>query len=112
SIAGNPKVEFEMINLVVAEYNVNGAVQKSALMPSGKNDLNDFFNEPGTPFLGGELVSDPRCIYDKSTDTFFFTALGICAKIVGCKRALESHIDLIVYNATSGASREYKINDT
>ena len=58
SIAGNPEVEFELINLVVAEYNVNGVVQKSALLPSGKENLNNFFNEPNTPFSGGELVSD------------------------------------------------------
>lgn len=112
SIAGNPEVVFEMINLVVAEYNVNGVVQKSALLPSGKENLNNFFNEPNLPFFGGELVSDPRCIFDQSTDTFFLTALAACSPAVGCTTALESHIDLIVYNATSGAAKEYKIDDT
>src|SRR5256714_640758 len=112
SIAGNPEVEFELINLVVAEYNVNGVVQKSALLPSGKENLNNFFNEPNTPFSGGELVSDPRCIYDKPTGTFFFSVVAACSPAVGCTKALESHIDLIVYNATSGAAREYKIDDT
>jgi hypothetical protein len=113
SITGNPEVEFEMINLVIAEYNVNGVVQKSALLPSGKENLNNFFNEPGIPFVnGGELVSDPRCIYDQPTDTFFLTALAACSPAVGCTTALESHIDLIVYNATSGAAKEYKIDDT
>jgi hypothetical protein len=112
SIAGNPEVVFEMINLVVAEYNVNGVVQKSALLPSGKENLNNFFNEPNLPFFGGELVSDPRCIYDQPTDTFFLTALAACSPAIGCTTALESHIDLIVYNATSGAAKEYKIDDT
>lgn len=112
SIAGNPEVVFEMINLVIAEYNVNGVVQKSALLPSGKENINDFFNEPNLPFFGGELVSDPRCIYDQPTDTFFLTALAACSPAVGCTTALESHIDLVVYNATSGAAKEYKIDDT
>src|SRR5205823_10035049 len=98
TIAGNPEVEFELINLVVAEYNVNGVVQKSALLPSGKENLNNFFNEPNTPFSGGELVSDPRCIYDKPTGTFFFSVVAACSPAVGCTKALESHIDLIVYN--------------
>jgi hypothetical protein len=62
SIPGNPNVEFELINLVIAEYDVNGVVQTSALLPFGKLDLNNFFNEPNLPFFGGELVSDPRCI--------------------------------------------------
>src|SRR5690348_5106993 len=113
SIAGNPEVEFELINLVVAEYNTSGKVQKSALMPSGKESLNAFFNEPGVPFNGGELTSDPRCIYDKPTDTFFFSVLAFCAPAFGCPgTAVESHLDLIVYNATSGASKEYKFDSS
>lgn len=113
SISGNPEVEFELINLVVAEYNVNGVVQKSALMPSGKESLNNFFNEPGTPFVnGGELVSDPRCVFDKPTNTYFFSVVAACSPAVGCTTALESHMDLIVYNATSGKAKEYKIDDT
>ncbi len=112
SITGNPNVEFELINLVIAEYNVNGVVQKSALLPSGKENINNFFNEPNLPFFGGELVSDPRCIFDQPTDTFFLTALAACSPAVGCTKALESHIDLVVYNATSGKAKEYKFNDT
>ena len=113
SIAGNPKVEFELINLVVAEYNVNGVVQTSALMPSGKESLNDFFNEPGIPFLGGELTSDPRCIFDKPTDTFFFSIVAFCAPAFGCPgKTVESHQDLIVYNATSGKAKEYKVDSS
>ena len=57
SIAGNPEVEFEMINLVVAEYNTSGVVQKSALMPSGKESLNAFFNEPGAGIAGRPAVA-------------------------------------------------------
>jgi hypothetical protein len=111
SIAGNPEVEFELINLVVAEYNTSGVVQTSALMPSGKESLNTFFNEPGIPFTGGELTSDPRCIYDKPTDTFFFSVLAFCAPIFGCTTT-ESHMDLVVYNASSHAAKEYKIDTT
>jgi hypothetical protein len=112
SIAGNPEVEFELINLVVAEYNTSGKVQTSALMPSGKESLNNFFNEQGVPFNGGELTSDPRCIYDKSTDTFFFSVLAFCFPGAGCTTALESHQDLIVYNATTGKATEYKVDSS
>jgi hypothetical protein len=111
-MSANPQVVFEIINLVIAEYNVNGVVQTSALLPSGKENINNFFGEPNLPFSGGELVSDPRCVYDKSTDTFFLTALAACSPAVGCTTALESHIDLIIYNATSGAAKEYKFDDT
>src|SRR5437667_2366037 len=45
SIVGNPEVVFEIINLVIVEYNVNGAVQTSALLPSGKENINKFFIE-------------------------------------------------------------------
>jgi hypothetical protein len=113
SIAGNPEVVFELINLVVAQYNTSGVVQKSALMPSGKESLNAFFNEPGIPFLGGELTSDPRCIFNQPTDTFFFSTLAFCAPIFGCPgTAVESHQDLIVYNATSGKATEYKFDSS
>src|SRR5690349_2326147 len=93
SIAGNPEVEFELINLVVAEYNTSGVVQKSALMPSGKESLNSFFNEPA--------------------DTYFFSVLAFCAPAFGCPgTTVESHQDLIVYNATSGKATEYKFDSS
>jgi hypothetical protein len=105
SITNNPNVEFELINLAVAEYDPSGNSQTSTLLPFGPVSLNVFFGEPGIPFLGGELTSDPRCLYDAATDTFFYTALA-------SDLATESHFDIVVYNATSGAIAEYTVDTT
>src|SRR5215467_460135 len=42
SIAGNPKVVFEIINLAVAEYDTSGNVLTSDLLPFGVVSMNNF----------------------------------------------------------------------
>lgn len=105
SIAGNPKVEFQVINLAIAEYDTAGNVVTSDLLPFGVDSMSNFFNEPGIPFFGGELVSDPNCIYDAASDTFYFEAIAT-------DFTTESHADLVVYNAATGDATEYQFDTT
>jgi len=111
SIAGNPKVEFQVINLAIAEYDKNGNVVKGDLLPFGPESMSAFFAEPGVPFFGGELVSDPNCLYDAASDTFFFEAIALDLTIKGNTESFtESHADLVVYNAATGDATEYKFD--
>lgn len=73
------KVESEIINDVVAFYRPNGTLF------SGKENLNVFFSEPA------DLnISDPRCYYDVTTGTWFFTV------VVYTNSLLPNHTDLLV----------------
>jgi hypothetical protein len=95
---------FEIVNIAIAEYTPAGtqlAIQ----------DINSLFNEP-EPAFNGELVSDPRCIFDKSTDTFFFTVVASNLTAVPPPANLESHVDIIVVNGTTGMFAEYKFDTT
>src|SRR5207248_1507693 len=74
------KVVGEIINDVVAFYQPNGSLF------SGKQNLNTFFHEPPDEFM-----SDPRCVYDPSTQTFFFTVLAITSF-----SPVENHVDILV----------------
>ena len=93
---------FEIVNIAIAEYTLTGT--QLAI-----EDNNFFFNEP-EPAFTGELVSDPRCIFDKSTDTFFFTA--VATNLTTGATTLESHVDIVVVNGTSGTFVEYKFDTT
>jgi hypothetical protein len=103
----NPNVVFEMINLQIVEYDTAGNQLTSDLLPFGTDNLNNFLGEPQPPFFG-ELVSDPNCIYDKASDTFYFEALATNL----FNGATNSHDDLIVYNAESGLAAEYVFDTT
>src|SRR5260221_1063314 len=109
SIAGNPKVVFEVINLAISEYDTSGNILSSDLLPSGQDGMNDFFGEPGTPFLGGELVSDPNCIFDAATNSFYFEAIALDL-FATSPTFTESHADLVVYNASTGDATEYQFD--
>ncbi|GAC1356628.1 MAG: hypothetical protein NVS4B11_13030 [Ktedonobacteraceae bacterium] len=74
------KVVGEIVNDVVAFYSPNGSLF------SGKENLNTFFNEPSTEFM-----TDPRCTFDTSTQTFFFTSLAITSF-----SPLSNHVDIAV----------------
>src|SRR6266568_233190 len=106
SIAGNPKVEFQIINLAVEEVDQNGNLVNGDLLEVAPNvfqnpmSMSQFFNEPGIPFFGGELVSDPNCIYDAASDTFYFEAIAT-------DFTTESHADLVVYSPATGDATEY-----
>jgi len=94
---------FEIVNIAIAEYTPAGT-------QLGIQDVNSFFNEP-EPAFNGELVSDPRCIFDKSTDTFFFTAVATNLTVPSAT-TLESHVDIVVVNGTTGTFVEYKFDTT
>ena len=79
SVRGN-KVVVEIINAVVAFYNPSGSLLGDKL------GLNTFFGEPSTQFL-----TDPRCVFDTSTQTFFFTVLAI-----DTTTGSTNHVDLLV----------------
>lgn len=79
SLAGT-KVVAEIINDVVAFYTPNGSLFSS------KENLNTFFAEPPTEFM-----SDPRCYFDSSTQTFFFTVLAVTSF-----SPLSNHVDIAV----------------
>jgi hypothetical protein len=109
SIAGNPKVEFQVINLAIAEFDTAGNVLTGGdLLPFGVDSMSNFFQEPGVPFFGGELVSDPNCIYDAASDTFFFEAIATDL----FNGATESHADLVVYSPATGDATEYQFDTT
>src|SRR5215472_15764345 len=106
SIAGNPKVVFQIINLAIVETDTSGNVLSSDLLPFGVDTMNNFFQEPGVPFFGGELVSDPNCIFDAATDSFYFEAIA-ADLFVSSPTITESHADLLVYNASTGDATCY-----
>jgi len=107
SIAGNPKVVFQIINLAIVETDTSGNVLSSDLLPFGVDTMNNFFGEPGTPFIGGELVSDPNCLFDPATNSFYFEAIALDLFVSG-PGFTESHTDLVVYNASTGDATEYQ----
>jgi len=109
SIAGNPKVVFQIINLAIVETDTSGNVLSSDLLPFGVDTMNNFFQEPGVPFFGGELVSDPNCLFDAASDSFYFEAIA-ADLFVSSPTFTESHADLVVYNASTGDATEYKFD--
>src|SRR5260370_15523447 len=69
SIAGNPKVVFEMINLAIVETDTSGNRVTSDLLPSttppfvGAAGLNAVFGEPGVPLFGRARLHHPHTLY-------------------------------------------------
>jgi hypothetical protein len=78
---GKTKVVNEIINDVTAFYTPNGT------LVSSKIDLNTFFGEPFTL-----NVSDPRCLYDTTTQAWFFSV------VVYTNSLFPNHSDLLVLN--------------
>ena len=97
-------MEYEMVNDVIAIY-----------LPTGKfviaQSLLTFFGESNFSNNGNLLVGDPRCFFDRTTDTFFFTAT-----VIGPDQFLpptsQSHIDLAVINADEQKGAEYLLDTT
>jgi len=104
NLAGEPVV-FEMVNIALAAYTPDGS---TILFEDG---VNDFFAEPPAPFTD-ELVSDPRCVYDSSTNTFFFTVVATNITASPTPAAFESHLDVVVVNAATLGLTEYKFDTT
>ena len=63
------KVVFAPINSALRETSVNGTALPGAPLLGNKDVSFANFWEPGA-------FSDPRCFYDPSTRTFFFTVIG------------------------------------
>lgn len=78
------KVVAEVINDVAAFYSTDGTII------AGPTNLNVLFAEPPT-----EGMSDPRCVFDTSTQTFFFTALALAPTA----NSLPTHDDLLVLHS-------------
>jgi hypothetical protein len=104
NLAGQPAV-FEMVNIVLAAYTPGGS---TILFEDG---VNDFFAEP-QPAFTGELVSDPRCVYDRATNTFFFTVVATNFLASPPPATFESHLDVVVLNAATLSLTEYKFDTT
>ncbi len=78
---GNKKVVNEIINDVTAFYTPNGT------LVSTKISLNTFFGEPAT-----QNISDPRCLYDPTTQAWFFSVVVYPATLT------PNYTDLLVVN--------------
>ena len=90
---GGSSAVIETINDVVGVYTPAGTLLAS-------EDLNTFFGE--NPALN---VSDPRCLYDASTTTWFFSAVIYTNDLF-----TDNHSDVLVLNGVSGAAAVYPID--
>lgn len=88
-------VVVEIINDVIGLYTPNGTLVGSAL------DLNTFFGE--SLALN---VSDPRCIFDPTTQTWFFSA------VIYTNTLFPNHTDVLVLKGGSGAEAVYAVDTT
>jgi len=95
---------FEIVNDVLGLYTPTGTLLFAL-------DLNRFFVET-EPAFTGELVSDPRCIFDTSTDTFFFTVIATNITAFPPPASLESHLDVAVLSGSTGFYNIYKFDTT
>jgi hypothetical protein len=87
-------VVVEIINDVVGFYKPNGTLVGSV------ENLNTFFGE--NPALN---VSDPRCLFDSTNNTWFFTVVIYTNDLF-----TDNHTDVLVLNGGSGAKAVYAID--
>lgn len=85
----------ETVNDVVGFYTPSGALITPVI------DLNSFFGEPFA-----QNISDPRCVFDAASDTWFFTS------VIYPNNLFPNHTDLLVLNGASGAETVYSIDTT
>jgi hypothetical protein len=86
SLAGDPKVVFEMVNSAVRETDTTGTLVFPDLT------FGQFWGDPNA-------FSDPRCIYDKPTATFFFSIISFDAN--------GTTVDVAVLNANQFATYSF-----
>jgi hypothetical protein len=93
------KVVWELINNSVAIYSPAGALL------AGPVSVNNFFGEPAATFM-----RDPRCYFDATTTTWFFTDLIVDFNSTGTS-VTASHIDLLAVS-TTGVAHEVAVDVT
>ena len=99
----------EAVNDVFQVYSVHGA-------KNGVEDLNTFFGYPAqinrTTGVQGPFVTDPTCLYDPSTKTFFLVVLTL--EIVPSTGAFtgDNHLDIAVAKDPTGAWTTYHLDVT
>jgi hypothetical protein len=76
------KYVLEGVNVTLGFYTVNGTLVS-------EQDFFTFFQD------NSPIVSDPRCVYDRTNDAFFIS-------VVGTDVATESHFDLAVLDGKTG----------
>jgi hypothetical protein len=94
----------EMVNTVLTFYSPSGAALTPVI------SLNAFFHEPPLTPTGGGFTSDPRCYFDATTNTWFFTILA--SDLNSSFAFTNSRIDVAVLNAASLTETVYKIDST
>jgi len=89
---------FEIVNESIRETNPDGSVAPSSLL----GDVNPVTGEVPLQFFFAPTAfafGDPRCFFDKSTGTFFFTELGILQS--GPDAGFTS-VDVATFNGNAG----------
>jgi hypothetical protein len=91
------KVVFEIVNEVVRETTPDGsALPGTPLLRNQDFSLDGFFDDPN-------VDSDPRCFYDRSTGSFYFT-------VISAPNGVGSFFDVAVFNAKG--FHVYQFNDS
>ncbi len=91
------KVVFEIVNVVVRETAPDGsALPGTPLLRNRDFSLDGFFDDPN-------VDSDPRCFYDRSTGSFYFT-------VISAPNGEGSFFDVAVFNAKG--FHVYQFNDS
>jgi hypothetical protein len=94
TLPGDPKAVFEPINLAVRETTVTGAM----LRPDVGGDT--FWQDP---FSDGDI----RCLYDPSTRSFYFTAIGFPVATGPAPDFNNTTVDVVVMNARGVAAYQF-----
>jgi hypothetical protein len=101
----------EAVNDVVRSFTTAGAPE------TGVIDLNTFFGYPAqfdrTTGAQGPFVTDPSCLFDPTTNTFFLTVLTL--EVVPSTGAFtgDNHLDIAVFtNPVAGPVNVYRVDVT
>jgi hypothetical protein len=100
----------EALNDVFQVYSASGADQ------TGVIDLNTFFGYPAainrTTGVRGQFVTDPTCLYDPTTKTFFLVVLTLETVPATGAFTGENHLDIAVAKDPTGTWNIYRLDAT